>query len=133
MSNTISTAHHSDLDCGHRAEPTHLGFDTGYATEADTGRKVCYSCAADVDRAYAASMTKDSAPLCAYVQDQGGSRIDVVTWPGIKLGWGFKTGPQYDSFGNRVQYVRVTIDGRGFYGRHYPDAGDYIRLRPLKR
>lgn len=126
------------LDCGHF--PTmNVGMGTGSALTHDN-RTVCYSCAAAIDREYAGSMEPADPPLFAYLKPwpspdgfrDASNRIKVVTWAGIELGHGFLTDPTWDSFGHRVQYVTCTIDGRGFYGRHYPDSGDYVRLRPNK-
>ena len=129
--------HTDTLDCGHPKSTTD-GIGTGYARLPDNTR-ICYACAADLDKRYAASMTKDDAPLVAYVQEwpalgfyDSRNRIKVVTWAGVELGWGWQTNLGRDGWNNPVRYVRVTIGGREFYGRHYPDSGDYVRLRPRK-
>lgn len=125
------------LDCGHTKSTTD-GLGTGYARLPDNTR-ICYACAADLDKRYAASMTKGDAPLVAYVQEwpalgfyDSRNRIKVITWAGIELGWGWQTNLRHDGWNNPVRYVSVTIGERGFYGRHYPDSGNYVRLRPRK-
>ena len=125
------------LDCGHSKSATD-GIGTGYASLPDKTR-VCYACAADLDKRYAASMTKDDAPLVVYVQEwpalgfyDSRNRVRVITWAGVELGWGRQTNLRHDGWNNPVRYVSVTIGGREFYGRHYPDSGDYVRLRPRK-
>lgn len=125
-----------DLDCGHPATIVGHGIGTGYAVESDTGRKVCYHCAADVDREYAATMTPSSPALFAYLNNgqriDSTERFDVVTWAGVKLGHAYAGPSQRDGFGNKVRYLDAFIDGRKFHGRTYPDSGNYTRLRPFK-
>ena len=126
------------LYCGHAPTPD-AGPGTGYATDSK-GRKHCYQCVYAMDRSFAASMKPTDPPLFAYLKPwpspdgfrDSRNRIKIITWPGIELGHGFMTDPARDAFGHRVQYVTCTIDGREFHGRHYPDSGDYVRLRPRK-
>ena len=93
--------HTDTLDCGHPKSITD-GIGTGYASLPDETR-ICYACAADLDKRYAASMTKDDAPLVAYVQEwpalgfyDSRNRIKVITWAGIELGWGWQTNLRRD-------------------------------------
>ena len=129
--------HTDTLDCGH-PKPITDGIGAGYARLPDKTR-ICYACAADLDKRYAASMTKDDAPLVAYVQKRPAlgfydarNQINVITWAGVELGSGWQTDLRHDGWNNPVRYVSVTIEGREFYGRHYPNSGDYVRLRPRK-
>lgn len=123
------------LDCGHPPTPD-AGSGTGYAVDNE-GKRHCYQCAADMDREYARSMKPADPPLFAYLRPWPSSEgfrnlTKIITWPGIELGYGFETNPKQDSFGHLVQYVQATIGGRRFFGRHYPNSGDYVRLRPYK-
>ena len=116
------------LDCGHMSTPN--GFAAGWATKPDDTR-ICYECAANEDRARVRALDD----LFAYVQLRaktcGSQRIAIITWPGIELGLGHM-GPPRHVLGGRVQFVEATIEGVHMHGRHYPDAGDYVRLRPYK-
>lgn len=120
-------------DCGHAPTPDSLS--TGYATDR-TGRHICYACAADADRAYAATMTRDDTPLMAFVTPWPGPagthserRVSIITWPGVKLGHGFKarTLP-----GNARAFVEAWIDGRHMWGWTPTENGSYVALRPYK-
>lgn len=118
------------LDCGHMSTPTSVW--TGYATRYD-GAKVCGNCAADDDRAN----VRAGGILFAYVGTDGihvnlGRRMDIITWAGVKLGTAVASHVTTDGLGNKVRYVTAVIEGVHMFGRHYPDAGDYIRLYPNK-
>jgi hypothetical protein len=59
----------------------------------------------------------------------------VTTWTGERLGtikW--TGGPFYSSFSDRRQNFRAEcIDGRTYSGTAYLTAGDYVRMRAVKR
>lgn len=59
----------------------------------------------------------------------------VTTWTGDKLATMTWTGePFYSSFSDRRQNFRaVGINGVHYSGTAYLTAGDYVRMRPLKR
>lgn len=119
-------------DCGHAPTPTDLS--TGYARTAD-GKTLCYECAADVDREKARTMQRGDSPLVAYVRDwpTGGGvhRVDIVTWPGVKLGWGF-VGRNVSRYATR-HHVTATIEGRKFWGWTPAHSGNYVTLRPYAK
>jgi hypothetical protein len=123
----------TECDCGHTV--TAEGIGTGYATDPITDRRICYDCAAQVDREYAKTMKPSDPPLFAYIRKApvypSDTRIEITNWPGRKLGYGYM-GPRQDVLGGPMQSVSAIIEGREFHGRHYPDAGDYVRLRPYK-
>ena len=127
----------TECDCGHPPTATD-GIGTGYARDPITDRTLCYECAAQVDREYAKSMKVGDPALVVYIRPMpkhfpsDTNRIEIITWPGVKLGYGFMGEPKPTARGGRVQYVSAVIEGREFYGRHYPEAGDYARLRPHK-
>lgn len=126
----------SNLDCRHPATIVGHGISTGYAVESGTGRKICYECAANIDREYAANMVPSGPALFAYLSNgqRIGStdRFDVVTWAGVKLGYAYAGPANRDGFNNKVRYLDAYINGRKFHGRTYPDSGNYARLRPFK-
>lgn len=118
------------LDCNHMSTPTQIW--PGYATTQDE-RRICANCAADMER----EDVKAGKDLFAYVgKDLNfvnlSRRVDITTWAGVKLGSGIASREERDALGNKIRYVTATIEGVRMYGRHYPDAGDYIRLRPNK-
>lgn len=120
-----------ELSCGHMSTPTQIW--PGYAVTSDD-RHICANCAADLDR----EQVTNGGELFAYVgKDMNfvnlSRRIDIITWAGVKLGTGIASRETRDGLGNKVRYVTAEIAGTSMYGRHYPDAGDYIRLHPNKR
>lgn len=116
-------------DCGHWSTPD--GLAAGYARGQDDDKTMCYQCAANVDLEYARTMTPADPPLFAYVKPLSGQVVAITTWPGLVIGRGYAT-PVTHGLGGPRQYVVATIGERKFHGRHYPDAGDYVRLRPYK-
>lgn len=140
MSTTLEMA--EKLDCGHMSTPD--GFAAGYATDPVTDKRMCYECAATVDRQHVARMTRTSDVLFAYIVNRqpqlhrdGVQLVNITTWPGVVLGSGTMNGKAHrDGFGNPRQYVLVKVtDDSGFklemWGWHYPESGNYIRLRPF--
>jgi hypothetical protein len=112
------------LDCGHLSTPD--GLAAGYASKTDDTR-ICYECAADEDRA----RVRDGQDLWAYVRLLDGRKVEIITWPGIVLGTGHLGTPTLMR-GGRCRFFSGTVAGVQMHGRHYPDAGQYIRLRPYK-
>jgi len=119
------------LNCGHMSTPTQIW--PGYA-RIEGGYLICANCAADIDREEA----KAGRRVFAYVGPDGihvnrGRRVAIVTWAGVEIGSAIASRVTYDSRNNKIRYVQAVVAGVRMYGRHYPDAGDYIRLRPNKR
>lgn len=111
-------------DCGHESEPA--DFAVGYARNQD-GTTLCYECAAEVDR----KRVREGGDLWAYVRRPDYRRVEIITWPGVQLGTGYCSAPT-PMLGGRCHFVVATIEGVRMHGRHYPNAGDYIHLRPYK-
>lgn len=112
------------LDCGHMSTPS--GLASGYARKLDN-TTLCYECAAELDR----ETVREGGDLWAYVRKLDYREIEIITWPGIVLGHG-RIGAPTPMLGGRCQFAVVTIEGVRMHGRHYPNAGDYIHLRPYK-
>jgi len=119
-------------DCGHAPSPDK--FSSGYAVNSDTGKTLCYQCAAEVDREYAKTMAPTDPALFAYIRGvmpaaHSSVEVTIVTWPGVQLGTGrIYRGDRY----NKQLHVVATIDGRRFHGRSPAESGTYVRLRPYR-
>ena len=128
-------------DCGHPPTPN-SGIGTGYAQSSSTGKTMCYDCASEAERQEYRDAKYGDPPLLAYVRDytlreNGVSplderKVELITWPGGLLGKGFVTKRTSGGFGSVMHTVVATIEGRTWYGRYYPHAGDYTRLRLYK-
>jgi|SRR6185295_4534833 len=121
------------LNCGHAATPTET--TAGYAVTADD-RRICYTCAADMDRERARQGLPVYAYLKAVPSNAAGKpiRYYVQTWAGVELGTALATStyPVRSAFGSEMICVRATIEGHAFYGRGLGD-GMCITLRASKR
>lgn len=117
------------LDCGH--EPTDHGraFATGAARTAD-GRRICYACADDEQRA-------DMLTEPRFVAYLSSDQRRVTTWTGGTLGAVTRyttDAGRWSTFGivHRC-YVRVTdVHGNHWTGTGPVENGDYVRLRRIK-
>lgn len=104
-------------DCGHSVEPTGIG--TGYATTLD-GRKLCYACADEAQRAEMAT----SERFVAYVSSDGKR---VTTWTGGELA---RVTASWQDMAGRRRYVRaVDPSGARWHGVGPVETGDYVSLR----
>lgn len=118
------------LDCGHvPTAPTSfhsngLPLTTGAAHFQ--GRSVCYSCAADADRA----TVEAGETITAYVAGDGKT---ITTWAGEPLMKVTHNGTARTGFyGATIHYVRATApNGREFYGKNGGN-GQAINLKPRK-
>lgn len=105
------------LDCGHK--PTDPGeslhsngraFITGYATNADTGKKVCYKCAAEQHR----KQMRVNGKTMAYLSGDGKK---ITTWDGTVLsGRVTITNETKGNFGDERVYFRFTFNGEVWSG-----------------
>ena len=111
------------LDCGH-PESEHSDITTGYATCVD-GRRICYECAADSDRAHMIGTGR----IVAYLSGDGRT---VSTWPGVPLmRVTSETVARTASFGYKTTrtYLRaVAPDGTRWHGTS-PGRGMFCRMR----
>lgn len=109
------------LDCGHAPTPDTIG--TGYAETAD-GRRVCYPCADDMQRAELAA-TPAGGRFGAYLSTDG---RHVTTWTGGHLATVTRL------TGNRRQtFVRARDrDGRMWAGVGPAESGTYVTLRRIR-
>jgi hypothetical protein len=120
-------------DCGHMATPD--GLATGYAVDTETGKTVCYTCAAQRDIDYSATMQAGDPPLFAYIkgdlpEPQQRALVQITTWPGVVIGAGHVyRGARSD---NQMRVV-ARINGRTFWGRTPTRNGNYTRLRPYRK
>ena len=112
------------LDCGHAESAHDEKFTNGYATERDTGRKVCYDCAADADR----RLLTETGRVFAYVSSDGER---LTTWSGIVLGRITRAASSRNNFGARVVRVWGCINGHNVYGMG-GGSGMCITLRKIR-
>lgn len=68
------------LDCGH-PRGLHSGMSTGYGTD-DKGRRSCYACCADQDRAYMIEHGRITLYLVRTARENLHSVSEVTNWPG---------------------------------------------------
>ena len=88
----------------------------------------------------AAFLVDEPGPYFAYCPSFPFSRgsfagsVRVTTWTGDELGRVIGYGDvYYSNFGDRRQNFRaMMVNGRVYAGTAYVDAGDYVRLRPVK-
>jgi len=105
------------LDCGHEPTPN-AGCGTGYATARDTGKRSCYSCAEELERADMATAKRFSAYLSS-------DNMSITTWTGGKLGRVTRM-----TRNDRQTFVRVTdIHGKEWAGIGPAENGTYVSLR----
>jgi hypothetical protein len=119
------------LDCGHAPTDDGLCYangqrmTTGYATTRD-GRRLCYSCADDMQRSELA--TADT--YGAYVSSDGRR---ITTWSGGPLARVTSHSIGRAGSGGQMHYWRaVTPDGAEFYGRNAGE-GMCITIRRARR
>jgi len=107
------------LDCGHTpTDPRSfhangVPLTSGYATERDTGRKVCEACAEDRERAAFAASERYGAYL-------SGDGCSITTWTGAQLARVTYEGTARTGFyDSEITYLRaVSDDGRVWYGKN---------------
>lgn len=113
------------LDCGHEPTPTSLG--TGYATTPN-GLKVCYECAAEMERD---DMFRTGKAVLYLTQKPDGTG-DVTNWTG-HLGW--RTGPirkgRHNIAGTRYD-VWFQAGGYVWWGVQYGDDHQIVHCKRLK-
>lgn len=125
------------LDCGHPPSP-HSDFTTGYGVDA-SGRKHCYACCADNDRASMAEtgratlyLTEDTPSTAAGMIDWaqardvhwiGGRRVTlaVTNWPGSLRLNVMRARESRNNWGARRIDVWFRCDGREWYGVNVGD------------
>lgn len=112
------------LDCGHVATPRE--YVTGYATTAD-GRRVCYACADDMQRADLLTQSRAFGYL-------SGDR--VTTWTGgtlMTVTRAVNRTMRTPTATCRRIFVRATdVHGQKWYGSGPADSGTYVLLRRCK-
>lgn len=116
------------LDCGHPIGP-HSPIATGYGTDPDTGKRICFQCCADLDRA---AMLRDGHITLYLSEYTGGSlsvhsnrdRARVTNWPG-SLSFpvhALKRSPRGGGFGS--QRTDAWFRGPDGYVWHAINRGD---------
>lgn len=116
-------------DCGHTVTPTPGSVGTGKATDPDTGRTMCYSCAEANER----EAIKGATVYSGYVN---GDNTRLTTWTGAELGKitsivrGKKQCDKNGPYRMRTVYV-TTPDGGRWYGRGSDDMVA-VTIRRLK-
>ncbi len=115
------------LDCGHAND-----FEgSGVGCRDARGRSLCRACALENERA----ALKEDPTFFAYVRrDDRGEIAGIATWLGAELGE--RIGPVTTSRANiarKLQTFRVRdIFGATWACRHWPDAGDYVRMTRVR-
>lgn len=127
------------LDCGHYSAPS--GCAAGYATTPDTGRTICYRCAAEIERAEirdaepgAKAFGYYAGPATMRDPRYGDSTSPfsacVTTWSGERLLTVRRAWTTREGFGRGAQRIEcVDSQGRIWQGRGPIDSGTYVRLR----
>ena len=112
------------LNCGHAESAHDASFTTGYATERDTGRKVCYGCAAAAD----VGQIVNTGRGMAYLSSDGHT---LTTWPGLVIGTVSRTSVARSRFGGSITRVWASIGGTPVYGMG-GGAGMAVSLKRVK-
>lgn len=114
------------LDCGHQRAVTD-GIGAGYATDANTGKTMCYPCA---DSRQAAEMSAAPEKFVAYVDCDG---KNITTWSGGVLARvTYHTTSRTGWYRSQIHYWGARdADGRYWYGRN-GGPGMVIQLRRYK-
>ena len=116
------------LECGH-APSAHSEFTTGYGIDAD-GKRYCYACCAERDRA---DMTATGRATLYLVDSktQGGSA--VTNWPGSLV---FECGRvrvgRHNWAGKRYDVAFIGPDGHWWRGTQYGDMTQIAHCRRTK-
>lgn len=91
------------LDCGHAPTPTE-GPGTGYGADGNTGKRSCYACCADIERAF---MIEHGRTTLYLIRRQSAD------------------GKDYDIFTRHVSDWSGHLSFRCIETRHYPRAGGF--------
>lgn len=124
-------AYYADvLDCGHKREtpknfhPSGVPMTSGYATEASTGRRVCYGCAWSAEE-HEMLAVKPGGGYTAYVSDD---TKEIVTWTGGTL-MIVHAAHASKAFGRPILNFRaIDAHGHEWYGKN-GGAGRVIRMK----
>lgn len=112
------------LDCGHPPTPT--AISPGYATLRDSGKRVCYPCADDMQRADLKTTDTISAYICSNGNHvttwTGGRLMQIVSANTSRNGWHRST----------IHYWRaIDPSGQHWYGKNGGN-GMYVLMRKTK-
>jgi hypothetical protein len=125
------------VDCGVTFKPEQ--YTTGFAEDRE-GKRYCYDCAAKHELA-------DLEPTgrgFVYVKaddtiTRQGKRLTkdiqaLTTWPGkVLTDEVYVTNQWHSNMGDRRVAFRAVINGKLWSGIYYADAGDYARIRMLRK
>jgi hypothetical protein len=128
------------VDCGATFKPEK--YTTGYAEDRE-GKRYCYDCAAKHELADLESTGRGFVYVNAQTvkATKRGRTFDMTThidalttWPGRILTERVQITNEWRSnFGDRRVAFRAVINGKLWSGIYYADAGDYARIRMLRK